>query len=236
MQSFEGKNFLIIGGNSGIGKAIVDNLRQEKANIWQASRNPSEVDGVTSVKLDVLSMEDGIQDLPDTLHGLVYCPGSINLKPFQSFKTSDFQKDFEINVLGAIKVVQASLKALKKAKGSSIVFFSTVAAKVGMNFHTSVATSKAALEGLAISLAAEYANSGIRVNLVAPSLTDTPLAESLLSSDEKKENSKSRHPLKKIGAPEEMASAATFLLSPDNLWITGQIIRPDGGLSSIKPL
>jgi len=169
----------------------------------------------------------------ESLDGLVYCPGSINLKPFHRIKPEAFVDDFNLQVVGAIKAAQAALPLLKKGTNPSIVLFSTVAVQSGFPFHSQVAASKGALEGLTRALAAEFAPT-IRVNCIAPSITDTPLAERLLSSDEKREANAQRHPLKEIGNPDDIAHTATFLLSPKAKWITGQILHVDGGMSSIK--
>ena len=239
MQTFSGKNILIIGGTSGIGLSLANQLVQNGANVITASRrsgNNSTLPNVTHLSLDVTKDISALTNLPEELHGLVYCPGTISLKPFTRLSEEDFLQDMQINVFGAVKIVQASLKSLKSAKGSSVIFFSTVAAKTGMNFHASVATAKRALEGLAISLAAEYATNQIRFNVIAPSLTDTPLAANLLASPEKKELSAKRHPLGRIGQPDEIASLASYLLSEQASWISGQIIAIDGGMSSIKAL
>ena len=171
--------------------------------------------------------------LPDQLDGIAYCPGSINLKPFARIKPEDFQADFSLQVVGAIKVLQAIAPRLKTSENASVVFFSTVAVRLGFNFHSQVSASKGAIEGLTRSLAAEWAPQ-IRVNCIAPSITDTPLASKLLGTDEKKEANAQRHPLKKIGTPEDIAAMAAFLLSDQSSWMTGQILNLDGGLSSIK--
>ncbi len=232
-SNFEGKNILIIGASSGIGHALAKQLESQGATLFTASRTKPEGITSTHTELDITGEIDNLE-IPDVLHGLVYCAGSINLKPFARLKMADFEKDFQINVLGAVKVIQHSLKALKKADTSSIVLFSTVASKVGMNFHASIATAKSAVEGLGQSLAAELASQKTRVNVLAPSLTDTPLAKALLSTDDKKEASDKRHPLGRVGTPEDLASAATFLLSDESTWITGQIIGVDGGMGKIK--
>ncbi len=171
--------------------------------------------------------------LPDTIHGLAYCPGSISLKPFARIKPEDFAKDYQLQVLGAVKVLQAALPALKNAEQASVVLFSTVAVQSGFNFHTLVSSSKGAIEGLTRALAAELAPK-VRVNAIAPSITDTPLASSLLSTEEKRQANAQRHPLRKVGTPEDIANLAEFLLSPKSGWITGQIIHADGGMSSLK--
>lgn len=137
--------------------------------------------------------------------------------------------------MGAVKTLQSVVKTMKKNEGASIVFFSTVAVKQGMPFHASVAASKGALEGITRSLAAEFAPK-VRVNCIAPSVTDTPLAGRILSSDEKKEASGKRHALNRVGTAKEVARMATFLLSNESSWMTGQVIGLDGGMSAIRPL
>ncbi|MBO2545487.1 SDR family oxidoreductase [Salegentibacter sp. BDJ18] len=227
------KNILLIGGSTGIGFEIANQLVTEN-NVIVVSRNKGELnDDIKHLEFDVL--KDNIEDLdlPETIHGLVYCPGSINLKPFKMLKHKDFEEEMNLNFLSLVKVVQGVMPKLKKAENASLVFFSTVAVKVGMPFHTSVAAAKGAIEGFAKSLAAEYAPS-LRVNVIAPSLTDTPLAEKLLSNDSKKEKMSERHPLKRVGNAKDIANAASFLLSDENSWITGQILGVDGGLSTLN--
>ncbi len=235
-MTLEGKNVIVIGGTSGIGASIVEKLVEAKANMYNVSRSESNNNDVTNIKLDITTDFDKIEDLPDSIDGLVYCPGSINLKPFQSLSIDDFQNDFEINVLGAVKVLKACLKGLKKSGSASVVMYSTVAVTQGMNFHSSIATSKAGVEGLVKSLAAEWSRNGIRVNAIAPSLTDTPMAGNLLSSEDKRKASSDRHPLKRVGTSDEMADASVFLLSEKSGWMTGQILHIDGGLSSVRPI
>jgi NAD(P)-dependent dehydrogenase (short-subunit alcohol dehydrogenase family) len=227
------RNILLIGGSTGIGLEIAHQLVKEN-KIIVASRNKGELnDAIEHLKFDVL--KDNIEDLelPEEIHGLVYCPGSINLKPFKMLKHKDFEEEMNLNFLSLVKVVQGLLPKLKNAENASLVFFSTVAVKVGMPFHTSVSAAKGAIEGFAKSLAAEYAPK-MRVNVIAPSLTDTPLAEKLLSNDTKKEKMSERHPLKRVGNAKDIANVATFLLSEENSWITGQIIGVDGGLSTLN--
>lgn len=234
------KNILVVGGSSGIGLSLIKMLSAQGHQIMHLSRTQSEVLQelhIPHITWDVknplpITLEN---DLPDTLHGLVYCPGTINLKPFHRLTEDEFLEDFQVNVLGAVKILQASLKSLKKAKQASVVLYSTVAARLGMNFHSSIAVAKSGVEGLCKSLAAEWAMYGIRVNAIAPSLTDTPLASKLLSSDEKREASAKRHPLGKIGQPEDIASLTAFLLSDQANWITGQMIGVDGGMGALKP-
>ena len=239
MANFADRTILVVGGTSGIGQAIVQDLLEKDAEIIMASRKkPDEsiAEQVKHISLDVSEIGDELKELPDTLHGLVYTPGTITLKPFTALKPDQFLEDFRINVLGAAQVIQQALKPLRAAEGASVVLFSTVAVQVGLNYHASVAAAKGALEGLGRSLAAELASKKIRVNLVAPSLTDTPLAQNLLSTDEKQEASRQRHPIGRYGQPEDIARAAVFLLSDESDWITGQVIHVDGGLSTLKPL
>lgn len=237
----EGRTYLIVGGTSGIGKATAEQLLDEGASLILWSREGGVFDdhqNVETAKIDV--GDDGAvegADLPVALDGLVYCPGSISLALFSRLKPQAFLDDFEINVLGAVRVLQKALPALSKADdGASVVLFSTVAAQSGLPYHASIATAKCALEGLARSLAAEYAGKSVRVNVVAPSLTDTPLASKLLSSDEQRQRSAERHPLGRVGAPEDIAAATAHLLSQRASWMTGQVLAVDGGLSRLQSL
>lgn len=233
---FSMKSYLIVGGSSGIGLELVKKLSADGNQILVISRNGGGLDGlagVTHLPKNITGDELLESELPASLDGVVYCPGSINLKPFRSLKPEAFLEDFQINVLGAVKVLQAAQKALKAAENPSVVLFSTVAVGQGMPFHASIAAAKGAVEGLTRSLAAEWAPS-IRVNCIAPSLTDTPLAARLLASDEKKEAAGARHPLKRVGTASEVAALAHFLLSENSRWMTGQVIGLDGGMSSLK--
>ena len=230
------KNILIVGASSGIGLETAKSLLAKGYHIFSASRNQPDLAGITHLTWDAQNPDSSVfATLPDEIHGVVYCPGTINLKPFGRLSQDDFKNDFQINVLGAVAVLQAVLPRLKKATGgASVVLFSTVAAKIGMGFHASVSASKGAIEGLTLSLAAELANNKIRVNCVAPSLTDTPLAKNLLSSDEKKEASNKRHPIGRFGTSADIANITTFLISDESSWITGQVLGVDGGMSSVK--
>ncbi len=228
-----GKNILIIGGSSGIGEALASQLNDGSNQLYLASRTESKVSGTNVQYQQVDVLEDFQLELPEQLDAVVYCPGSINLKPFHRLKEEDFLADFKLNHIGAVKVIQQALKALKKSESACIVLFSTVAVQTGLSFHSSVASSKGAIEGLGRALAAELAPT-IRVNVIAPSLTDTPLAERLLSSDDKKKVNAERHPLKSIGTAEDMANTARFLIGDDSRWMTGQVISVDGGMGSLR--
>ena len=230
------KNYLIAGGSSGIGLAMVQQLLAENHMVWLLSRGNQPIPShpnLTAITVDLTQSELPTTAFPEVLDGVAYCPGSIRLKPFRSIKPTQFQEDFEVNVLGAVRVLQACHRALKKAENPGVVLFSTVAVNQGMPFHASIAAAKGAIEGLTRSLAAEWAPQ-IRVNCVAPSLTDTPLAAALLSTPEKREKSALRHPLKKIGQAMDVASLACFLLSDKGGWISGQVIGVDGGMASLR--
>ncbi len=228
----DSKKYLIIGASSGVGSAVLNILNADQHQVITASRRDV-TDSHAHIPFDLTKDELNLSLLPDSLDGLVYCPGSINLKPFHRITDQEFIEEFTLNVIGAIKVIRRVLPLLKNSQQSSIVLFSTIAVQQGMAFHSSIAAAKGALEGLTRSLAAEFAPK-IRVNGIAPSLTNTPLAARLLSSDEKKKTSDERHPLKRIGKAEDIARLAAFLLSSQSSWITGQIIHADGGLSSIR--
>ena len=232
------KNYLVVGGSSGIGLEITKHLASKGNKVFVLSRNKNQLEQDENIKFlscDVLSDVELYPSIDSNLNGIAYCPGSINLKPFKSLKEQDYLDDFRLNALGAVKVINHYLPNLKKVEKSSIVLFSTVAVQTGMPFHTSVSMAKGAVEGLTRSLAAEYVPN-IRVNAIAPSLTDTPMASRLLSSQEKRESSAKRHPLNSIGKPAEIANASAYLLSDDSGWITGQIFHIDGGISSLKLL
>jgi len=236
-MNFAGKNILVVGGSSGIGLSLVKLLHGQHANSYVVCRSASAEwpEGVNYLKGDVAADIGAVEMfLPEQLHGLVYSVGSITLKPFNRLTDEDFLRDFQLNALGAARMIQQAIKPLKNAAGSSIVLISTVAARTGMPYHASIAAAKGAVEGLALTLAAELAFQQIRVNVVAPSLTDTPLAQGLLSTPEKREASARRHPLGKIGQPEDISQLIAFLLSDDSSWMTGQVIGVDGGLGKLK--
>jgi NAD(P)-dependent dehydrogenase (short-subunit alcohol dehydrogenase family) len=227
------KNILLIGGSYGIGLAIIKEL-ENKNNVFVASRTSEAIDNlnVTHIPFDVTTDILDVSKLPAVIDGLVYCPGSINLRPFKGLKIETFESDMQINFFNMVKVVQQLLPPLTASNQASIVLFSSVAASMGMPFHTSVAAAKGAIEGFAKALAAEYAPK-IRVNVIAPSLTNTPLADKFLNNETKQEKSAERHPLKRFGQPEDLAQMANFLLSENASWISGQILHVDGGMSTL---
>ena len=230
------KNILIIGASSGIGAQLSKNLVAAGHNVTGTYNENTDYDvipGVSMHQLNVMEDELNMDFIPETIDGLVYCVGSINLKPFKRIKPENFLEDFSLQVVGAIKVLQRITPHFKNSEAPSVVFFSTVAVQNGFNFHSQVSTSKGAIEGLTRALAAELAPA-IRVNCIAPSLTQTPLASKLLSSEEKIEANDKRHPLGRIGQPEDLAQMAQFLLSSKSGWITGQVFGVDGGMSVVK--
>jgi len=228
------KNILLVGGSHGIGFEIALKLLNEH-NVYIASRTSQNLGNleVTHIPYDASTDEIDITKLPSQLDGFVYCPGSINLKPFKNLKQEDFQEDLQINFMLLIKILRSILPQLQQSEQASLIFFSTVAVKVGMPFHTSVAAAKGAIEGFAKAFAAEYAPK-FRVNVIAPSLTDTPLAKRLLGNDKKREKMNERHPLKRVGAAADIANIAKFLLSDESSWITGQVLGVDGGMSTLN--
>jgi NAD(P)-dependent dehydrogenase (short-subunit alcohol dehydrogenase family) len=228
------KNYLIIGGSTGIGRALATTLSAENQVFATFSKHECASEGnIQYYNLNVLEDILDLSFLPERLDGLVYCPGAIQLKPFGRTKPNDFLADYQLQVLGAVKVLQQVLPKLKNAEHPAVVFFSTVAVQTGFNFHSIVSASKGAIEGLTKALAAEYAPK-IRINCIAPSITDTPLAGTILNTPEKKEANAQRHPLKKVGEADDIAHLAEFLLSDKASWITGQIFHIDGGISSLK--
>lgn len=229
-------NYLIIGASSGIGKALALKLADDGHQVYGTyHKNEIHADNplLHYYPLNVLEESMVLDFLPDTLNGLIYCPGSINLRPFERIKPADFLNDYQLQVVGAIKVIQAVAPKLKISDNAAIILFSTFAVQTGLQFHSQVSASKGAIEGLTKALAAEYAPR-IRVNCIAPSLTDTPLAASLLNSDQKRESNAQRHPLKRIGTTEDIVNMVEFLLSSKAGWITGQIMHVDGGISTLK--
>jgi len=229
-------NYFLVGGSSGIGQKLTGQLAEAGHEVYATyCKNKMESDH-PSIQYHYLNVMEGdlsLGFLPDSLTGLVYCPGSIHLKPIERIKPSEFIEDYKLQVIGAVRIIQSVLSKLKNVEQASIVLFSTVAVQTGLPFHSQVSASKGAIEGLTKALAAELAPK-IRVNCIAPSITDSPLASALLNTEQKKETNAARHPLKKIGSAKDIANMAEFLTSEKAGWITGQILHVDGGFSSLK--
>ncbi len=225
------KNILLIGGSYGIGNEVVRQLSGSSV-IYMASRTNEGLDAaVHYIPFDATEDELDTAKLPEKLDGFVYCPGSINLRPFKALPITTFENDLNLNFICMVRVLKKILPRM--ADNASILLFSTVAVQLGMAFHTSVAAAKGAIEGFTRALAAEYAPK-LRVNAIAPSLTETPLAARLLNNEAKKEKMAERHPLKRVGNVQDIANAVVFLLSDTSSWITGQVIGVDGGMSSLN--
>jgi NAD(P)-dependent dehydrogenase (short-subunit alcohol dehydrogenase family) len=226
--------FIIVGASSGIGFQLAKNLSEKGHTIYALNRNKVDLDSIPNCHFHEVDIAMEIPNLPNiegAIDGLIYCPGTINLKPFRALKAEDFLNEYNVNFMGAVKSIKQYLPNLQLSESPSIVLFSTVAVQTGMSFHASIASAKGAIEGLTRSLAAEFAPK-IRVNAIAPSLTATPLADKLINNESKLKASEDRHPLKKIGATSDISNAVEFLLNAN--WMTGQIMHLDGGMSSIR--
>ena len=225
------RNIVIIGGSKGIGSAIL--MQQlENSTVYNISRTTPDISHPNLIHFPIDVLKDELPEI-ENIDTLIYCPGSINLKPIGSLSIDDFRNDFEINVIGAVKAIQKYLPTLKKGTNPSIVLFSTVAVKLGMPFHASIATAKAGVEGLVKSLGAELA-SVVRINAIAPTITETSLSANILRNDRMKENMTERHPMKGYLKPEEVAEMANFLISEKAKSISGQIFEMDYGIVSFK--
>lgn len=230
-------NYLIAGGSRGIGLEIVDQLASaaSRIDVWSRSADDLTIGGVVRHQSCDLTAGDPLPELPESIQGAVYCPGTVNLKSFRALSEDDFRRDWEVNLLGAVRFLKACQAKLKGEDGqpASVVLFSTVAVGQGMPMHASVAAAKGAVEGLVRSLAAEWAPK-VRVNAIAPALVDTPLVERMLGTPEKRDAMAARYPLKRVGTVSDAAALAKFLLSPDSGWITGQVLGLDGGMSTLR--
>lgn len=230
------RDILVVGAGSGIGRAVAERLAGQGERVWCVSRSVGDTPvgpRVSHHALDATAPTVTLDFLPETLQGVVYCPGSITLKPFAQLRDEALQRDLDVNLFGAVRVLRAALPRLKKAEDAAVVLFSTVAVGTGLPYHASVAAAKGAVEGLTRALAAEFAPR-IRVNAVAPSLTDTPLAAALLASEEKRAAMAERHPLRRVGRPEDVAALVVDTLLAPGGWMTGQVLALDGGLSRLR--
>ncbi len=232
-------NFVIAGGSKGIGLELVKQLEPTADRIDVYSRSVDELiesDKIFHHVCDFTNDEFLLSDLPDAIQGVAYCPGSINLRSFRGLKVSDFRMDYEVNLIGAVKFLQACFGGLKKGSAdasASAILFSTIAATQGLPMHASIAAAKGAVEGLTRSLAAEWAPK-IRVNCLAPALTNTPLASKFFATEESRVAMAAKYPLGRTGEPSDLAAAAKFLLSPESGWVTGQVLNIDGGMSTLR--
>jgi NAD(P)-dependent dehydrogenase (short-subunit alcohol dehydrogenase family) len=227
------KHYVIVGASSGIGFELAKTLSLLN-NITALSRSEKEVNSLSNTtyySVDISEENPTFPVLDKPVDGLIYCPGTINLKPFRSLRVEDYLNEWNINFLGAVKTIKHFLPNLLQAENPNIVLFSTVAVQTGMAFHASIAAAKGAVEGLTRSLAAEFAPK-IRVNAIAPSLTNTPLADKLVNAEAKLKSAEERHPLKKIGQPNDISNAVLYLLNAN--WVTGQIMSVDGGMSALR--
>lgn len=229
------KTYVVFGGSRGIGASLVSALLKDGHRVVNFARKASEVEhqNLSFHSLDVLDEEWNSLPEMQEIHGLAYCPGSIDLKPLRRVMVKDMEEAMDINLYGALKAVQWAYPVMRKTPNSAVVLFSTVAVTQGMPFHSVVASAKGAVEGFTKSLAAEFAPK-VRVNCIAPSLTDTELAGELLRDDKRREASADRHPLKRIGQREDIAHAAQYLLGDESSWVTGQVLHVDGGMSSVR--
>jgi NAD(P)-dependent dehydrogenase (short-subunit alcohol dehydrogenase family) len=228
------QTFLIVGASSGIGFELAKSLTEKGNKVIALSRtdnNLASLNNIAHYQVDISIENPDFPIIDEAINGLIYCPGTINLKPFRALKPEDYLNEFNINALGAVKTIKQYLPNLTNAGNGNIVLFSTVAMQTGMAFHAGIAMAKGAVEGLTRSLAAEFAPK-IRVNAVAPSLTATPLSDKLINAEAKLKGAEERHPLKKIGNVEDISNAVQYLLNAT--WVTGQIMQVDGGMSAVR--
>ncbi len=232
-------NIVVAGGSKGIGLALVERLRRRASKIVVLSRQLDDLqvdDVVQHVAIDFTEKSFQISDLPEIIQAAIYCPGSITLGSIRSLKEDDFINDWEVNLLGAVRFLQSCWPGLSTNTAESpgsVVLMSTVAVGQGMPMHASIASAKGAVEGLMRSLAAEWAPK-VRVNCLAPALTETPLSARFFASDSARQSINSRYPLNRAGKPDDLAAIAEFLLSPESGWITGQTFGVDGGMSTLR--
>ena len=235
------KNIFVFGGTGSIGKSLSKKLKSNNYDPIIISRNETELKQLSEEigceykvcdVLDFDKVKSISEEYNDRLCGIAFCVGSINLRPLKMTKDNDFLDSFKINTLGAINTVKMNLPSLNNNNGS-ILFFSTIAVQQGFTNHSIVSSSKGAIEGLTLSLAAEFAPK-IKVNCIAPSLTDSKMSQKMISNETIRKAIENMHPIPKIGSGEDFADLACFLLGEKNNWITGQIFHIDGGRSTLR--
>jgi NAD(P)-dependent dehydrogenase (short-subunit alcohol dehydrogenase family) len=234
---------LIYGGSGGIGQAIAKRLHQQGQHVHLVGRDAKKLAAFASTINASFTCGDvthadlftqATAEAGAQLTGLVYAVGSINLKPLRRLTVEDFQQDYAVNSIGAALAAQAAFPVLKKNGSAAVVFFSSIASQQGFSNHASISMAKAAVNGLTVALAAEFAPH-IRVNTIAPSLTNTPLAASLTNSPSVADAIANLHPIPRLGTADDMAALACFLLGDDSSWLTGQVLHVDGGRSTLRP-
>ena len=235
----EQKTYAVVGDSKGIGASLREQLLSSGHRVIGVSRsgvqrpNDAHSESYQSLVFDAVQHPCDLSSFASELSGLAYCPGTLRLKPLRGLKREHFIEDWEVNFLGAVQTLQANQKLLAQSENASVVLFSTVAVQTGMSFHASIAGAKGAVEGLTRSLAAEWAPK-IRVNAIAPSLTDTPLAAGMLGTEAKREAASERSPLKRIASADEVAGLAHWLMSEQAQQMTGQVLQMDGGMSGTR--
>ena len=231
--------YAIVGDSKGIGASLREQLLASGHRVIGVSRTgvqrPADEhsEAYQSLVFDAVEHPCDLSSFATELAGLAYCPGTLRLKPLRGLKREHLVEDWEVNFLGAVQTLQANHKLLAQSPNASVVLFSTVAVGTGMPFHASIAGAKGAVEGLTRSLAAEWMPK-IRVNAIAPSLTDTPLASSLLGNDAKRAAAEERSPMKRIPSATEVAGLAHWLLGTQSQHMTGQVLQMDGGMSRTR--
>ena len=237
----------ITGASGGIGRNVLEKLSAQGWTVVASGRDhdslqqlSSELDNIHILPVDVtdhIAMKDAADRIKSEfgqLDALVHSVGSILLRPLHATSVEQFQDTISLNLTSAFLAMKFSIPIMMKSGGGRIVLFSTVAAKIGMPNHSSISSAKAGIEGLAKSAAADYAKRGIRVNVVAPGLVETPLSSHLLSNENSRSISENMHPIGRVGQPQEVGSLVSWLISDGPDWMTGTVIPVDGGLGNIR--
>jgi NAD(P)-dependent dehydrogenase (short-subunit alcohol dehydrogenase family) len=226
------EKYLIFGATGSVGSSLAEQLKNSGNDIHLVGRNEIEVKAIAEKLGCSYTVADVLKSDVNEIKGIAYCVGSIDLKPLRMVTEADMNKCMKLNLYSAIEAIKGFQESLKKNKGS-VVLFSTVAAQRGFTNHTIIASAKAAVEGLTVTLAAEFAPH-IRVNCIAPSLSKSKIAEPMLKNPAIAEGIAKAHPLKRLGEGKDSAALAKFLITEESSWITGQIIAVDGGRSKLS--